>query len=91
MDCGTYPVENLKHMFVDIVQKKRIDAGERPALRTVFHKVHGAAHGVLRMRPDVPEQLRVGLFALRELPAWVRFSSDIPPAHRTSSRHWESR
>ena len=91
MDCGTYPVENLKHMFVDIVQKKRIDAGERPALGTVFHKVHGAAHGVLRMRPDVPEQLRVGLFALRELPAWVRFSSDIPPAHRTSSRHWESR
>jgi hypothetical protein len=77
--CGTYPAENLKHMFVDIVQKRRIDAGERPALRTVFHKVHGAARGILRMRPDVPEQLRVGLFALRELPAWVRFSSDIPP------------
>jgi hypothetical protein len=79
MDCGTYPAENLKHMFVDIVQKSRIDAGERPALRTVFHKVHGAASGVLRMRPDMPEQLRVGLFALREVPAWVRFSSDIPP------------
>jgi len=79
MDCRTYPAENLKHMFVDIVQKKRIDAGERPALRAVFHKVHGAARGILRMRPGVPEQLRVGLFALRELPAWVRFSSDIPP------------
>jgi catalase len=79
MDCRTYPAENLKHMFVDLVQKKRIDAGERPALRTVFHKMHGAANGILRMRPDVPEQLRVGLFALRELPVWVRFSSDIPP------------
>lgn len=42
VNCRTYSAENLKHMFVDIVQKSRIDAGERPALRTVFHKVHGA-------------------------------------------------
>jgi catalase len=79
MDCRTYPADSLKHMFVDIVQKKRIEAGERPALRTVFHKMHGAARGMLRMRPDVPEHLRVGLFARTELPVWVRFSSDIPP------------
>ena len=87
VDCRTYPAENLKTMFVDIVQKSRIDAGERPALRTVFHKVHGAAYGVLRMRPDVPEGLRVGLFALDEVPAWVRFSSDIHRAHRISGVH----
>jgi hypothetical protein len=79
MDCRTQPSESLKHMFVDIVQKRRIDAGEDPALRTVFHKTHGAARGVLRMRPDIPDDLRVGLFALGEVPAWVRFSSDTPP------------
>jgi hypothetical protein len=80
MDCQGQPAENLKTLFVDIVQKKRIDAGERPALRAVFHKLHGAARGMLRMRPDLPEALRVGAFALGELPAWARFSSD------TSSR-----
>jgi len=79
MDCTAHPAENLKQMFVDIVQKKRIDAGERPALRTVFHKAHGAARGVLRVRPDIPDELRVGLFAATVLPAWVRFSSDTPP------------
>ncbi|MBE1551833.1 catalase [Mycobacterium sp. OAS707] len=79
MDCAAHAADNLKQMFVDIVQKKRIDAGERPALRTVFHKVHGAARGVLRMRPGIPEDLRVGLFAATEVPAWVRFSSDTPP------------
>ena len=80
MDCTTYPAENLNTMFVDIVQKQRIDAGERPVLRTVFHKTHGAARGVLRMRTDVPESLRIGMLALRELPAWVRFSSDTRPS-----------
>jgi catalase len=79
MDCQGQPAENLKQMFVDIVQKKRIDAGERPALRAVFHKLHGAARGVLRMRPDLPDPLRAGMFALGELPAWVRFSSDTSP------------
>ena len=88
MDCRTYPAENLKHMFVDIVQKKRIDAGERPALRTVFHKMHGAARGVLLIRPDVPEPLRVGLLALGELPACVRFSLKTTLAWASVSSAW---
>lgn len=59
MDCRTQPSEGLKHMFVDIVQEKRIDTGERLA----FHKMHGAALGVLRMRRDIAEDLRVGELA----------------------------
>jgi catalase len=79
VDCRTGPSEALKEMFVDIVQHRRIESGERPALRAVFLKVHGAVRGVLRIRANVHETLRVGLFGLAEVPAWVRFSSDIAP------------
>jgi hypothetical protein len=42
----------------------------------VFRKLHGVAHGELRMLPDIPANLKVGVFAHQRLPAWVRFSSD---------------
>lgn len=79
MDCRTDAPAGIKKMFVDIVQRGRIERGERPAQRAVFRKQHGAARGVLHMRADIPEALRVGLFALAAVPAWVRFSSDTAP------------
>jgi hypothetical protein len=78
-DCEQDPVGKLKQMFVDIVQTRRIEQGQYPAKRPVFLKPHGVAHGRFVMRPDLPDELKVGVFALGELPAWLRFSSDTLP------------
>ena len=66
-------------MFVGMVQAGRIAKGQCPALRPVFLKPHGVVHGVFRIRPDLPQELKVGLFAGAEYNAWVRFSSDTLP------------
>jgi len=79
IDCATDPVGSLVQMFVGMVEAKRIAAGQCPALRLVFLKPHGVVHGRFRIRPDLPADLKVGLFAGTEYPAWVRFSSDTLP------------
>lgn len=79
VDCGADPIKSLTEMFVDRVQAGRIARGQCPALRPVFLKPHGVAHGALRVREDLPDDLKVGLFAGRDYPAWVRFSSDTLP------------
>ena len=76
IDCATDPIGALKTMFVDIVQGGRIRRGQCPVQRPVFLKPHGVAHGRLAVRPDLPAELRIGLLAGREYPAWIRFSSD---------------
>jgi len=78
VDCSD-PVAGLKQMFVDQVQRGRIDKGQCPAKRPVFLRLHGVAHGRLEVVPHLPEELRVGLFQPGAChPVWVRFSSDIP-------------
>jgi len=79
VDCGADPIGSLVQMFVTMVQGGRIARGQCPALRPVFLKPHGVAHGSFRVRPDLPSDLKVGLFAGTEYPAWVRFSSDTLP------------
>jgi L-lysine epsilon oxidase-like protein len=79
VDCGSDPIASLTEMFVRMVQAGRIAKGQCPALRPVFLKPHGVVHGVFRIRPELPDDLRVGLFAGTEYPAWVRFSSDTLP------------
>ncbi|NVD97990.1 LodA/GoxA family CTQ-dependent oxidase [Massilia sp. BJB1822] len=69
----------LKEMFVDIVQEGRIKLGQKPALRAVFRKLHGVAHGRLEMAPNIPQEFKVGIFTHDKLDAWVRFSSDTAP------------
>jgi L-Lysine epsilon oxidase N-terminal/L-lysine epsilon oxidase C-terminal domain len=81
VDCAADPVASLVEMFVGMVQGKRIAAGQCPALRPVFLKPHGVVHGVFRVNPELKEELRVGLFAGKEYPAWVRFSSDTAPTY----------
>jgi hypothetical protein len=79
VDCAADPAALLVQMFVGMVEAGRIKAGQCPAMRPVFLKPHGVVHGVFRVRPDLPADLRVGIFAGREYPAWVRFSSDTLP------------
>lgn len=81
-NCDDDPDGKLKQMFVDIVQTRRITQGQTPARRPVFLKPHGVACARFEIRPDLPKDLRVGVFALKEaLPAWVRFSSDTIPSN----------
>jgi hypothetical protein len=79
IDCDSDPIASLTAMFVHTVQAGRIAKGQCPALRPVFLKPHGVLRGVFRVRPDLPSDLRVGLFKGTEYPAWVRFSSDTLP------------
>lgn len=77
-DCSD-PVQALKEMFVTKPMGERIGGGQDPAERPVFRKPHGVAGGTFEVVPHLPEELRVGVFAGKEYPAWVRFSSDTPP------------
>jgi L-Lysine epsilon oxidase N-terminal/L-lysine epsilon oxidase C-terminal domain len=71
----------LQQMFVDIVGARRIALGQVPAQRPVFRKTHGVAHGRFEILPNLPSELRVGVFAKpRSFPLWARFSSDTGPA-----------
>jgi hypothetical protein len=78
-DCEQDPIGKLEQMFVQLVQRRRIILGQTPARRPVFLKPHGIAHGWLEMNRDLPESLKVGVFAHDRLEAWVRFSSDTLP------------
>ena len=79
-NCSADATGNLKQMFVDIVQARRIKQGQSPARRPVFLKLHGVAHGRFDVVADLPAELQVGVFALRSVPVWVRFSSDTVPS-----------
>ncbi len=78
--CDQDPIEGLRQMFVDFAQGRTILAGRDPATRPVFLRLHGVAHGTFEIRPDLPDDLRVGVFGGKpSYPAWVRFSSDVQP------------
>lgn len=79
-DCSNDPIACLKDLFVERVLRQRIAAGQNPAQRPVFLKPHGVAHGRFTVRPNLPEELRVGVFEGRSYPTWVRFSSDTHPS-----------
>lgn len=80
IDCGKDPIGALKQMFVDMVMGSRIASGQDPIQRPVFLKPHGVARGTFSVRPDLPEELRVGVFRYESFPVWVRFSSDTLPS-----------
>ena len=79
VDCGSDPAASLTTMFVDMVQKGRIQKGQCPALRPVFLKAHSVAYGMFRVKNNLPKYFKVGLFAGKEYPLWARFSSDTLP------------
>jgi catalase len=50
-------------------------AGSR-TLRDAHPKMHGCVRGEFSIQPNLPEHLRIGIFArLQTFPAWVRFSN----------------
>jgi hypothetical protein len=78
--CDVDPVEALRALFLDVFQSGALNRGREPATRPVFLHLHGVAHGTLIVRPDLPADLRVGVFGLQDrYAAWVRFSSDVQP------------
>lgn len=78
-ECGENATERLEEMFVDLIQTRRIEMGQRPARRTVFLKQHGAAYGWFKPLGNLPDNMKLGTFAHGDLPCWVRFSSDTQP------------
>lgn len=78
-DCDADPIAALVEMFVGVVMGRRIGGGQHPVLRPVFLKPHGVAGGVFTVSANLPKRLRVGVFAGKSYPAWVRFSSDTTP------------
>src|SRR3978361_891150 len=76
VDRGEDPLPSRKKMFVPMGMGRRLGGGQDPALRPVFLKPHGIAGATFTVRPDLAEELRVGVFAGSSHPAWVRFSSD---------------
>jgi hypothetical protein len=71
------PIQGLKRLFVDISQKRKIDAGRQPASRPVFLRLHGVAHGTFTLDPG--DALRPLLGEQTSCEVWVRFSSDVQP------------
>lgn len=70
----------LEQMFVDLIQRQRIERGQRPALRTVFLKQHGVCYASLQAVKDLRDDLKVGVFADGDKrPCWIRLSSDTQP------------
>ncbi len=78
-DCTENATERLEEMFVDLIQRQRIERGQRPARRTVFLKQHGVVYGVLKPLENLPEDMKIGTFSHGTLPLWARFSSDTQP------------
>lgn len=78
-NCEEHATERLEEMFVELIQRQRIERGQRPARRTVFLKQHGVVYGWLKPLANLPEDLKVGTFAYGNLPCWTRFSSDTQP------------
>lgn len=78
-DCNTDPAGSLKQMFIDMTMGPRIAAGQNPVRRAVFLKPHGVAKADFIVLPGLPPAYKVGIFALDQFKAWVRFSSDTVP------------
>lgn len=76
VDCGSDPTGSLQFMFVDRTQLPRILAGQCPARRPVFSKMHGTVKATWQIDPSFPQQWRMGVFSHDTLTAWIRFSSD---------------
>jgi hypothetical protein len=73
------PTECLRHMFCDMVQKKRVEVqGQCPARRPVFLRTHGIINGTFTILDSIPDELKQGMWAQSgKFPVYVRYSSDL--------------
>ena len=56
--------------------------------RPVFGKSHGCVKADFVVNPELPKQLRIGVFAHKSFPAWIRFANDggLGPDSRPAAR-----
>lgn len=72
------PIKCLQHMFVDMVQKKRVEQGQCPVRRPVFLRTHGIIKGSMMIEDKISSDLKQGMFAKGgKHPVYVRYSSDL--------------
>lgn len=71
-------IASLLETFIGVMARRHVALDSR-VHRPVFLKPQGTARGVFKIRHDLPANLRVGVFAHKEFPAWVRFSGDTVP------------
>ena len=72
-------------IFYDEIIASSLQAQQKtgPDLRQIHSKSHGLLWGELIIEPNLPEDLRVGLFKTPQTyPAWIRFSSGGSPEKR---------
>jgi len=71
-------IENIRRMFVDETQIKRIVIQDQtPAKRAAFAKTHGIVNGVLQINDNINAEYQVGIFQPgKNYTVWVRYSSD---------------
>lgn len=72
------PIDCLRHMFVDMVQKRRVAQGQCPVRRPVFLRTHGIIKGTILFDENIPEAYKQGIFAnTGQHPVYIRYSSDL--------------
>jgi len=80
LNAGNIPeaIEDIRRMFVDEIQIKRIVAQDQtPAKRAAFAKTHGIVNGVLQINDDIDAEYQVGIFQPgKSYTVWARYSSD---------------
>lgn len=92
MENQEFYTDELKAMFVDQAQRRRIENGTLPAPRAVFRKQHGVVLGKIKILDfgksiDDPESLKKDKFGMfkydscksNEYECIMRFSSDTDP------------
>ena len=84
------PADEQRHIDSLIRQlraKMERDYAEGRVLRDAHPKMHGCVRGEFSIEPNLPEELRVGIFAQqRTFPAWTRFSNASGTVQPDSTR-----
>ena len=67
---------HIDSLIAQLRAKMAHDYASGRTLRDAHPKMHGCVRGELSVEPNLPDALRVGLFAQpRTFPAWIRFSN----------------
>lgn len=82
------PTTNQEALIDEIIASSlQAQQQNGPDLRQIHSKSHGLLWGEFIIEPNLPEELRVGLFKTPQTyPAWIRFSSGGSPEKRGKFR-----
>jgi catalase len=73
------PLDEQKHidsLIGELRGKMERDYAKNRILRDAHPKMHGCVRGELAIEPNLPEELRIGIFSQsRRFPVWIRFSN----------------